>query len=165
MTPAHALITQVRCNNDAEPTDETPAQTAELFRVLLPRNDPTLREALHVLDRQGNNLIHNIAVRGLDEILEYALSLEEPSRRSAMVNACSKRPGDNGGEWSVLEAVQDALQRVAHEFETIPPMKHNAAVRKALIEKATRVKKCRTILIKAGAELKPNVTTRWRISG
>ncbi|CZR66853.1 uncharacterized protein PAC_16754 [Phialocephala subalpina] len=58
-----------RCNDDMTP--ETPAQTAELFRILFPEGDLALRRALFVLDPAGHNLIYNIAMRGFVEILEY----------------------------------------------------------------------------------------------
>jgi hypothetical protein len=162
MTPAHALITQARCNNDDEQTPETPAQTAELFRVLIPQNDPTLREALHVLDPQGNSLIYNIATRGFVEILEYALALEDAGRRPAMVNACSKKP--NGGEWSVLDAVQHKYSKAAIDYNLAPGTK-DLATKRELYKKAARMKNCRDILVKTGAVMKPSVTTRWKISG
>ena len=40
MTPAHALVVLSRCNNDPESTPETASQTAEIFKVLLPADDP-----------------------------------------------------------------------------------------------------------------------------
>jgi hypothetical protein len=162
MTPAHALVTQVRCNNDAEQTPETPVQTAELFRVLIPHNDPTLREALHVLDPQGNSLIYNIAIRGFVEILKYALALEDAPRRPAMVNACCRKP--NGGEWSVLDAVQYKCSKAMVDYNLAPGTR-DLGMKRDLYKKAARLKACKDILIKAGAELKPSVTARWRISG
>jgi hypothetical protein len=110
MTPAHVLVTQARCNNDEAQTPESPAQTAELFKVLIPRDDHNLREALHALDAEGNSLVCNIATRGFDELLEYVLQLEQPSRRLSMVNACAKGP--NGTEWSVLLAVHAKLLEI-----------------------------------------------------
>ncbi|MCQ8811530.1 hypothetical protein NQU36_26345, partial [Escherichia coli] len=66
ITPAHALVTFARCNSDEERTPETSSQTAELFRFLIPPDDPRRGEALHALDPQGNNLVFNVATRGLD---------------------------------------------------------------------------------------------------
>lgn len=71
MTPAHALVLYQRTNNDLDLSPETPAQTAELFRVLFPEDDETFRRALCILDPSGNTLIHNIKSRGLEIILKY----------------------------------------------------------------------------------------------
>ncbi|TVY59283.1 hypothetical protein LSUE1_G008937 [Lachnellula suecica] len=144
MTPAHALVTQSRCNNDAARTPETPVQTAALMHALIPRGDRTLLEALRVLDREGNSLVYNIAIRGLYELLEYVLHLEEPNRRRAMVNTCQM--GINRREWSVLAAVDHARSQI---FD--PDKKH-------------RFSKTKHMLVKAGAQMNPGVTTRWQIS-
>jgi hypothetical protein len=144
MTPAHAIITQSRCNDDSARTPETPQQTAELLRILIPPRDRTLLETLRVLDREGNSLVYNIATRGLYELLEYVLHLEEPSRRRAMVNSC--QPGPNRRDWSVLNAVDSIRSQI---FD--PDRKH-------------RFSKTKHILQKAGAEMNPSVTTRWQIS-
>ncbi|RKF60329.1 putative ankyrin repeat protein [Erysiphe neolycopersici] len=71
MTPAHALALYQRTNNDAELTPETPAQTAELFKVLFPHDDETFRRALCILDPSGNTIIQNIQNRKLDSVLQY----------------------------------------------------------------------------------------------
>lgn len=161
MTPAHALVTLARCNSDEERTPETPSQTAELFRFLIPPDDPRRGEALHALDPQGNNLVYNIATRGLDEILEYVLQLVEPLRRRAMVNACSRGP--DGNEWSVLMAVKTKLEDAAKQIH-IADFTHNTALKAVVKEKGKRLYRCKTILQNAGAELDPNITTRWRIA-
>jgi hypothetical protein len=161
MTPAHALVTLARCNSDEERTPETPSQTAELFRFLIPPDDARRGEALHALDPQGNNLVFNIATRGLDEILEYVLQLVEPSRRTAMVNACSRSP--DGSEWSVLMAVKTKLDEAAKQIH-IAEFTHNTGLKAVVKEKGKRLYRCKTILQQAGAELNPNVTTRWRIA-
>lgn len=161
MTPAHALVTLARCNSDEERTPETPSQTAELFRFLIPPDDPRRGEALHALDPQGNNLVFNIATRGLDEILEYVLQLVEPSRRTAMVNACSRGP--DGNEWSVLMAVKTKLDEAAKQIH-IAEFTHNTALKAVVKEKGKRLYRCKTILQNAGAELNPSMTTRWRIA-
>ena len=178
MTPAHALVTLARCNSDEDRTPETPSQTAELFRFLIPPDDPRRGEALHALDPQGNNLVFNIATRGLDEILEYVLSLVEPSRRTAMVNACSRSgagaagsgagagagAGAGGtGEWSVLMAVKTKLDEAAKQIH-IAEFTQNTALKAVVKEKGKRLYRCKTILQNAGAELNPSVTTRWRIA-
>lgn len=162
ITPAHALVTFARCNSDEERTPETPSQTAELFRFLIPPDDPRRGEALHALDPQGNNLVFNVATRGLDVILEYVLSLVEPSRRTAMVNACSRAP-DGNSEWSVLMAVKTKLDEAAKQIH-IAEFTHNTALKAVVKEKGKRLYRCKTILQNAGAELNPSVTTRWRIA-
>lgn len=161
MTPAHALVTLARCNSDEESTPETPTQTAELFRFLIPPDDPRRGEALHALDPQGNNLVYNIATRGLDEILEYVLQLVEPPRRKSMVNACSRGP--DGNEWSVLMAVKTKLEELAKQVQ-IAEFTHNTALKAVVKEKGKRLYKCKSILQNAGAELTPSLTTRWRIA-
>lgn len=161
MTPAHALVTLARCNDDEERTPETPAQTAELFRFLIPPDDPRRPEALHALDPQGNTLVFNIATRGLNEILEYVLQLVDPSRKSAMVNCCSKGP--DGNEWSVLMAVKTKLDEAAKQIH-IAEVTHNNGLRAVMREKGKRLYKCKTILQNAGAQLHPSITTRWRIA-
>jgi hypothetical protein len=144
MTPAHAIVTQSRCNDDPERTPETPQQTAQLIQVLLPRGDRTLLEALRVLDGEGNSLVYNIATRGLHELLEYVLHLEEPARKRAMVNSCQLGPARR--EWSVLAAVDWMRSQI------LDP------------EKRHRFSKTKHILQKHGAEMNPSVTTRWQIS-
>jgi hypothetical protein len=161
MTPAHALVTLSRCNDDDERTPETPAQTAELFRFLIPPDDPRRGEALHALDPQGNNLVFNVATRGLDEILDYVLQLVEPSRRTAMVNACSRGP--DGTDWSVLMAVKVKLDEAAKQVH-IAEFTNNSGLKAVVKDKGKRLYKCKTILQNAGAELNPSITTRWRIS-
>jgi len=160
MTPAHALVTQTRCNNNPEPKPETASETAELFRILIPHDDPTLREALHVLDPEGNSLIYNIATRGLDEILEYSLALEDPSRRKAMANTCGKEP--NGTRWSVLRAV---MTKRAEMYADINMMdsRRDLYVYQALCEKVNRLTRCKNILLAAGAEMEPSVVSMFRI--
>jgi hypothetical protein len=124
------------------------------FKLTFSRN---LREALHVLDPEGNSLVFNIAVRGLDEILEYVLHLEDPSRRSAMVNTCTKTK--NGAECSVLAAVQERFDDILKDAD----QERDENVRALLIEKSNRLTMVKHILIKAGARFKPDITTRWRI--
>ncbi|KAG4439034.1 hypothetical protein IFR05_005498 [Cadophora sp. M221] len=162
MTPAHLLVTNPRCNNDG--SSERPSQTAELFRTLLPRNWPNLREALHVLDPEGNSLIFNIATRGFDEILEYALALEDPPRRPAMVNACSKRPKGKSSskEWSVLEAVVDKLADLDERLKYAHLTMSDRMVGR-LCEESNRLKRCKHILMAAGAKIDPVITTRYKI--
>jgi hypothetical protein len=46
-----AIVTKQRSNDNRG--HETVDQTLELFRILIPPGDVTLREALHVLDRGG----------------------------------------------------------------------------------------------------------------
>lgn len=165
ITPAHLLVTHARCNTDMSP--ETPTQTAQLFRVLLPRNYPNLREALHVLDPEGNNLVFNIATRGFCEILEYALSLEDFPRRSAMVNACSKRPENSDGitsgrTWSVLQAVEEKRHEVDERIKLVS-MTTNLRELNRLCTESNRLKMCKNILKAAGAELSPSITTQYTI--
>ncbi|TVY31479.1 hypothetical protein LSUB1_G008903 [Lachnellula subtilissima] len=144
MTPAHAIVTQSRCNDDPELTPETPQQTVQLMQVLLPRGDPTLLETLRVLDGEGNSLIFNIATRGLYELLEYVLHLEEPARKRAMVNCCQMGPLKR--EWSVLAAVDTIRGQI---FDP---------------EKRHRFSKTKHVLQRYGAEMHPSITTRWQIS-
>ncbi|KAH7413058.1 hypothetical protein BKA64DRAFT_344157 [Cadophora sp. MPI-SDFR-AT-0126] len=165
ITPAHLLVTHARCNTDFSP--ETPSQTAQLFRMLLPRNYPNLREALHVLDPEGNNLIFNIATRGFCEILDYALSLEEFPRRSAMVNACSQRPKtpdgtSSVGEWSVLQAVEEKLHEVDERIKMVSLTTNLKELDRLCVE-SNRLKMCKNILKVAGSELSPSITTRYKI--
>ncbi|KAG9229551.1 hypothetical protein BJ875DRAFT_387120, partial [Amylocarpus encephaloides] len=160
MTAAHALVTQERCNNDHRQSVESPSQTFELLRVLIPKEDTTLREILHVLDRDGNSLTHNIAVRGLDELLQYVLDLEVPSRRRAMVNSCSRNP--KGGEWSVLRAVMAKFDDMLGKIR-IAQVTEDHKLRHLLIEKSNRLTKVKHILRRAGAEINPSITTRWQI--
>ncbi|KAH8764688.1 hypothetical protein F5882DRAFT_414460 [Hyaloscypha sp. PMI_1271] len=157
LTPAHAIITKKRSNNGQH---ETPAQTAELFRILIPPDDPTLREALHVLDPEGHTLVHNIAVRGLDEILKYVLKLETPARRVAMVNACSI--GVDGVESSVFDYVE-AIRSMNEEIR-INWCTEDKDVRAFLVEIGARLARCKHMLVQAGAVSSPSVTKRWRIS-
>jgi hypothetical protein len=160
MTPAHALVTQARCNNDEAQTPESASQTAELFEVLIPRGEPTLREALHVLDPEGNSLVWNVAVRGLDEVLAYILSVEEAGRRRAMVNTCGQ--GTDGREISVLEAVVAKLRDVGSELR-LTELTGNVGLRKVLVEKGNRLLRVRKILAAHGAMVDPCVTVRWGI--
>ncbi|RDL31118.1 Uncharacterized protein BP5553_09907 [Venustampulla echinocandica] len=160
MTPAHAIITQERVNDDRHQTQETPSQTAELIRVLLSPNDPTLREAIHVLDREGNSLVYNLATRGLDETLEYVLELEDPSRRRAMVNFCSR--GSKGVEISVLRGVLSKYEEIASLIR-VTHVTSDARIRQGLTEKLNRLTKVKHILVRYGAEMNPTLTTRWQI--
>jgi hypothetical protein len=158
-TPAHAIVAHTRCNNDYTP--ETASQTAKLFYALIPADDITLREALHVLDPEGKSLVFNVATGGFDEILEYMLSLESFGRRSAMVNTCAREPG--GKEWSVLQAVQAKIREVVEEINVCS--KRDGQMRKDLCEQANRLTRCKHILRSEGAVENPNITMRWRISG
>ncbi|CAG8960547.1 hypothetical protein HYFRA_00008267 [Hymenoscyphus fraxineus] len=160
MTAAHALVTQERVNNDPEMTPETPAQTAQLLKVLIPPHDRTLREILHVLDRDGNSLVHNIAVRGLDELLQYVLGLEEQSRRRSMVNACSRSP--KGHSVSVLAAVLAKIEDTIASIK-VTHVTGDSRVKTNLVEKSHRLTKIKHILLREGAEVHPTITTRWQI--
>jgi hypothetical protein len=157
MTPAHALVTLARCNNDDERTPETPAQTAQLFKFLIPGDDPRQAEALHALDPAGNSLIYNIATRGFDEILEYVLQLTHQSRRRAAVNFCTK----NGH--SILEEMNRRIDDTSQQIH-IANVTGNSRLKIVMVDMGRRLVKCRTLLRRAGAEPKPSVTTRWRIS-
>jgi hypothetical protein len=114
------------------------------------------------LDGEGKSLVYSIATRGFDELLEYVLQLEQPSRRLPMVNACAKGP--NGTERSVLAAVQAELKEISKELR-VTHITKNAPLRRILADKKQRLTRVLRILIGAGAELRPNITTRWRISG
>ncbi|KAH8669490.1 hypothetical protein BGZ60DRAFT_36270 [Tricladium varicosporioides] len=161
MTAAHAIVTQERCNNDPQMSPESASQTAELIQVLIPRNDPTLLEALHVLDREGNSLVYNVAIRGFDEILYYILELEQPSRRRAMVNFCAKGP-KKGEETSVLAAVSSRFEEVLSSIR-VSKVTADHRVRHRMVDKSNRLTKVKQLLIKYGAEMNPNITTRWQI--
>jgi hypothetical protein len=158
-TPAHAIVAHTRCNIDYTP--ETASQTAELFYVLIPADNTTFREALHVLDPEGKSLVFNVATSGFDQILEYMLSLESLGRRSAMVNTCAREP--DGREWSVLQAVQARLCKVVQEIEAC--RKGDGQIREDLCEQANRLTRCKHILRSEGAVENPSVTMRWRIFG
>ncbi|KAI6248215.1 hypothetical protein HI914_03087 [Erysiphe necator] len=90
MTPAHALALYQRTNNDTELTPETPAQTAELYKVLFPQDDETFRRALCILDPSGNTLIHNIRTRKLDNVLQYFEELTTDSSEPIFVKKTSE---------------------------------------------------------------------------
>jgi hypothetical protein len=159
LTPAHALVTYARCNGDGIP--ETASQTAELFRILIPRGDPTLREALHVLSPYGESLVYNAAVRGFDELLSYVLELEIPERRRAMVNACIE---EQNRQRSVLQAVDDKIKELVMQVKICEASRvANGELRKELVENYNRTVAVRHILLSNGAQFKPNVTTRWQI--
>jgi hypothetical protein len=160
LTPAHALITCMRAAPDG--THETPTQTAELFRFLVPTGDTALREVLHVLDPEGNSLVHNVAVRGFHEILEYILILEQPERRRSMVNACVNR---QRGEISVLAAVEEELQKISERIRTANSfLRRDPLHVRFLNETRNQLLKVKQILQNAGAEMNPSLTTRWRIT-
>lgn len=158
-TPAHAIVAHRRCNIDSTP--ETATQTAELFYALIPADDTTLREALHVLDPEGKSLVFNIAASGFDQILDYMVSLESFGRRQAMVNTCAREP--DGKEWSVLQAVQAKLREVVSDISAC--REGDWQIRNDLCEQANRLTRCKHILRGAGAVENPSVTLRWRISG
>lgn len=188
MTPAHALITQSRVNNDGEQTSETPAQVAELLEVLIPRDDPTMREALHVLDPEGHSLVWNAAIRGIDTALAYILSVEEAGRRRSMVNSVgtsvslvdvphSSTPDPTGAmsshpqpsqsipqnrEVSILEAVVLKLRTVRDELK-LAELEGNNRMRRILAEKGNRLLRVRKILVANGAVVQPGPTMKWRI--
>jgi hypothetical protein len=160
LTPAHALITCKRAASDG--TQESPAQTAELFRVLVPLNDPTLLEVLHVLDPEGNSLVHNVAVRGFHEVLEYILILERPLRRRSMVNTCVNH---QNREISVLAAVEEELQKISERNRMPNPFQKKDPLRERFLnELRDRLLKVKQVLLNYGAEMNPSLTTRWRIT-
>ncbi|KAN0116756.1 hypothetical protein V8E51_002733 [Hyaloscypha variabilis] len=162
LTPAHALITCKRAAPDG--SQESPAQTAELFRVLVPPDDPTLLEVLHVLDPEGNSLVHNVAIRGFHEILEYILNLERPSRRRSMVNAYVKH---QNREISVLAAVEEELQKISDRNRmmiAIPFQKKDPLRERFLSEMRGQLLEVKQILLNAGAEMNPSFASRWRIT-
>jgi hypothetical protein len=185
MTPAHALITQTRVNNDGHQTAETPAQIAELLEVLIPREDPTMREALHVLDPEGNSLVWNAAIRGLDVALAYILSAEEVGRRRSMVNCVRARtgrshlngsstslgtvpsqpatPSGDNKEVSILEAVVLKTKTVRTELRDAENSGADSRLRRALAEKGNRLLRVRQILVANGAVVSPGPTMKWRI--
>lgn len=159
MTPAHLIVMRDRCSGDST-REEPAAETAALFRTLIPRNDHTLREALHALDKEGNSLIFNIAVRGFDEILTYALEMENPGRRCSMVNSCGRRP--DGGEWSVLSAVFARLRRAIDDYKMAHPVR-DAGLRLRHYQMYGRLAKCKDILKANGARESPSRCERWRV--
>lgn len=156
-TAAHLIVTHIRHNNDSNFTLETPAQTAELFQLLI--CSPELREALHVLDPNGNSLVYNIATHGHSAILEYALNLEEERRRYSMVNCFGKSKG--GEKRSVLEGVEMAV--IECEWSLKTRVRSDCMERTRLIELCDGLKQCRIILKRWGAEIRPNPKKRWRI--
>lgn len=160
LTPAHAIVTKERSN--ANRGHETATQTEELFRILIPQADVTLREALHVLDPEGNTLVHNIATRGFDRLLKYVLELETPGRRVSMVNACTK--GADGSEKSVYEAVVDKVREL-NERIRINRYTEDRRIKEFLVDTGNRLQRCKHLLVQAGAVANPSITKRWRISG
>ncbi|KAG9249065.1 hypothetical protein BJ878DRAFT_537670 [Calycina marina] len=157
MTPAHALVALSRCNNDDERTPESPSQTAQLFKFLIPGDDPRQAEALHALGPEGNSLMFNVATRGFDEILEYILHLTHQGRRKAAVNFCTV----NGV--SILEEMQKKIEDTSNQIH-IANVTGNSRLKITMVDMGRRLVKCRTLLRRAGAEPKPSITTRWRIS-
>ena len=153
-----AIVIKERSNNNL--VHETAEQTAELFRILIPQGDHTLREALHVLDPDGNSLVYNIAVRGFDLLLEYVLSLETPARRQSMVNFCARGP--NGSEKSCYSAVVEKIREL-NERLRINRLTENMVIKAQLCEEGTRLQKCKHILARAGAVSNPSQKLRWRI--
>ncbi|RKF48978.1 putative ankyrin repeat protein [Golovinomyces cichoracearum] len=91
VTPAHALVLYQRTNNDADLTPETPAQTAELYKVLFPQDDETFRRAICILDPSGNTLIHNIRSRKLFNVLQYLEELTADSSEPLFI----KKPSED----------------------------------------------------------------------
>jgi hypothetical protein len=159
MTPAHLIVMRDRCSGDSS-KEEPASETAALFRTLIPREDHTLREALHALDKEGNSLIFNIAVRGFDEILSYALEMEDPGRRRSMVNSCGRRP--DGGEWSVLSAVFWKLRRTIDDYKMAHPIR-DAGLRIRHHEMYKRLLKVKDVLKANGARENPSKVERWRV--
>jgi hypothetical protein len=129
---------------------------------LIPPSDPTLREALHVLDPEGHTLVHNIAVRGFHEILQYVLELETPARRVAMVNACSI--GVDGVERSVVACVFEELRELNERIRLNRFTDYNGLREPLLLDRGNRLTRCNEILIAAGAVTCPSVRRRWRIN-
>ncbi|KUJ18930.1 uncharacterized protein LY89DRAFT_667976 [Mollisia scopiformis] len=159
MTPAHLIVMRDRSSGDYG-KQESAAETSALFRTLIPSHDATLREALHALDKEGNSLIFNIATRGFDEILSYALEMEDPGRRASMVNSFGRRP--DGGEWSVLSAVFFRLRKAIDDYKMAHPLK-DASLRYQHYEMYTRLAKCKDILKANGAKESPGKVERWRV--
>lgn len=160
-TPAHILVTKPRANNDPQQSPETQNQTFELFKILIPPNHPNLREALRVLDPQGNSLCYNVALNGFDSILKYIIEQEEPSRVLSMVNCCGK--GDDGKERSVIEAVKQKIRDIDDQVRLADIMKSTDR-KKMLKRKEAHLKHCFNILKHCGAQQKPDITTRWKIA-
>jgi hypothetical protein len=157
MTPAQAIVTLPRFHMDSTgaDVDEHPSETYKLFFALIRPDDPNLHEALHVLDPEGNSLVYNIAVRGLDELLEYVLDLEHKPRRRAMVNFRSRG-------WSVLDAVHKEVQNTTRNIEATRGSKQ-ASIKQRLIEHKQRLVNCKVLLCKAGAVSRPDPVMSWRI--
>jgi len=161
-TPAHALVSLPRCNDDAERTPETPAQTTLLFKFLIPQDHPNLLEALIALDPEGNSLVYNIAIRGFDEILDYVLlHLVDSNIRSSMVNAYANRP--DGSRWSVLAAVNARIQEIATALHHAKVLRNRARIA-SLVDQGKRLGRIRVLLRNLGAEVTPSPTKTWQIS-
>ena len=78
-----------------------------------------------------------------------------------MVNACSRSP--DGNKWSVLMAVKSKIDEAAKQIH-IAELTGNTTLKAVVKEKGKGLYRCKNILQQAGAELYPNVTTRWRIA-
>jgi hypothetical protein len=154
-----AIVTKQRSNDNRG--HETVDQTLELFRILIPPGDVTLREALHVLDPEGNTLVYNIAVRGFDKLLEYVLSLETPGRRVAMVNACTIGP--DGNEKSVYQAVIEKLRELNNRIR-LNRYTEDTTIKAFLMDQGNRLVSCKHILTRNGAVSHPTQKLRWRIT-
>ena len=148
-----AIVTKERSN--ANRGHETATQTEELFRILIPKDDITLREALHVLDPEGNTLVYNIAIRGFDGLLKYVLEMETPARRVSMANACTKNA--DGSEKSVFLAVVEKLREL-NERIRINRYTEDRRIKEFLVEKGNRLQRCKHLLTAAGATANPSIT-------
>ncbi|TQS38819.1 hypothetical protein Golomagni_00667 [Golovinomyces magnicellulatus] len=157
-TAAHLLVTNVRCSKSQNMKPETPAETAEIFRLLI--FSPNLREALHVIDPKGNSLVYNIATRGHSAILEYVLELEDEGRRCSMVNSFGR--SKEAEERSVLESVEMAVTECEWNLKTRSKQIERQE-RQSLIESYNSLKKCRKILKRYGAKIKPSIKLQKRV--
>ncbi|RKF81621.1 hypothetical protein GcM3_033010 [Golovinomyces cichoracearum] len=157
-TAAHLLVTNVRCSKSQRMRPETPAETAELFRLLI--FSPNLREALHVIDPEGNSLVYNIATRGHSAILEYVLELEDEGRRCSMVNSFGR--SKEGGERSVLESVEMAMSEYGWNLKKRSKLSERLE-RQSLTESYNALKKCRKILKQYGAKIQPSIKLQKRV--
>ena len=76
-----------------------------------------------------------------------------------MVNAFARGP--DGKESSVLQAVRAKLDEVLEKIDVCS--RKDLQMRNDLCEQASRLKRCKHILIGEGAVEEPSVTTRWKI--
>lgn len=156
-TPAHAFVCLERFHHDGTP--ETAAETAAILKELIPVSYVDRREMIHIRDPDGNSLVYNAAIRGLDECLNHLLQLEDESRRRAMVNTRTRNPDGSRGK-SVLEAVESALEDVTCELKATGANQDSA---RYLLAKRGGLIRVKDLLLANQGVRQPSEKDEWRI--